>query len=346
VSPFEQARDALGRGWSLVGCDLHKKPVGRWKQYQDERPDLEQLERWARNPSVTCWALITGAVSGRIVIDFDGPEGETWLKDWEQVPCVRTGRGGAHVHYEHPGWYVPTLNGKAKKELGERWPGVDVKGDGGYAITFGYTEFGEYESLLDDEFPLFPLSALPEDFRHFVGLWEPTVSPATILSRYLARAVAPENGNSGNRNELGFELACQLRDNRIERLVAEETMREYARRCPVGDYPHEEKDALASLDQAYGRPPRKPWKVASDASDREEPDDPTPTSGFSTPGSEPPVENPEHGVEPVAIGDAVAAYAKWLYRGDRRQLAPWRADLVAAGRRIRRRQDRDRQGLR
>jgi Bifunctional DNA primase/polymerase, N-terminal len=278
----DQVLEASEHGLSLIPCGGDKKPIGRWKRWQDERPNRQQLKRWARNPKATSWAIVAGAISGRVVVDLDGPEGEELVERWNLSPIVRTGRGGAHVHFSHPGWYVPTLNGKSKRALGERWPGVDVKGDGGYAITFGRSRFGEYV-VLDRDLPVVGLEALPADFRRDVGLFEPAVSASTILSRYLARAVAPTNGNSGNRNELGFELACQLRDNRIDRSAAEQAMREYARQCPVGDYPLLENDALASLAQAYGRPPRQPWKVA-----------PNPPGRDSTERTERSGENPRH----------------------------------------------------
>ena len=70
--------------------------------------------------------------------------GRTTMERLGLSPHVRTGSGGYHVYAKHPGWHVPTLNGKAKKILSERWPGLDVKGDGGYTIFTGSTEKGGY----------------------------------------------------------------------------------------------------------------------------------------------------------------------------------------------------------
>jgi hypothetical protein len=50
-----------------------------------------------------------------------------------------------------------------------------------------------------------------------------------------------------------------LRDNRHGQGEAERALREYAARVPAGDDPYTEAEALASVRQAYAKPPREPW---------------------------------------------------------------------------------------
>jgi Bifunctional DNA primase/polymerase, N-terminal/Primase C terminal 1 (PriCT-1) len=198
---------------------------------------------------------VTGAISGIVALDFDGEEGERLRKRLGLQPNVKTGRGGHHVWFHHPGWYVPTLNSKAKKELSARWPGVDIKGDGGYAITVGRSTFGDYRPLrLQAEFP----DRLPLEFRRDVGLLDPPggPTPELLLDRYLTQAVP------GSRNSVAFSLACQLRDNGVDQREAECVLADYARRAPEHDHPYTEAEALASVKAAYGRLPREPWSSA------------------------------------------------------------------------------------
>src|SRR5581483_1020337 len=77
----------------------------------------------------------TGAISGRFVVDEDGPEGKeafAALSDGRDAATrtVTTGRaeGGRHSIYVHPGSKVTSRPIASK---------VDVKGDGGYVVLPG-----------------------------------------------------------------------------------------------------------------------------------------------------------------------------------------------------------------
>ena len=78
--------------------------------------------------------FITGAISGVIVIESDGPEGEAVLVDFERehgpltdTLTIRSGSGrGLHRHFRHPGHFVKTVANHTIK--------LDVKGDKGYCV--------------------------------------------------------------------------------------------------------------------------------------------------------------------------------------------------------------------
>src|SRR5215471_1144171 len=62
-------------------------------------------------------------------------------------PHVCTGSGGAHEYVAHPGFRVPTLSSKTKLILGQRFPGTDLRGDGGFAVFCGRNTSGPYKRL-------------------------------------------------------------------------------------------------------------------------------------------------------------------------------------------------------
>ncbi len=75
-------------------------------------------------------AIATGAISGLVVIDIDGPDGEASLATLPPMPetrIVQTGRG-RHLYFAHPGGAVPNSAGKLGK-------GIDVRGDSGYVVA-------------------------------------------------------------------------------------------------------------------------------------------------------------------------------------------------------------------
>jgi hypothetical protein len=212
-----------------------------------------------------------------VVADFDGNRGQELLQSFGLDPHVRTGSGGHHVYLTHPGWRVPTWNCKTNRTLGKRWPGLDIRGDGGYAVCGGRNEYGEYQWLRDPV--LDPFDMLPPELQAFLRLSDHSGSPAppdeetrmsgcgTVSASVLidrALEQAPVTG----RNNAGFWLATQIRDNAYAQIEAESIMIEYAARVPgVNLHGQPERytreEAVRSLRQAYSRPARDPWRKYS-----------------------------------------------------------------------------------
>ncbi|HLH30353.1 MAG TPA: bifunctional DNA primase/polymerase [Terriglobia bacterium] len=152
---------ALRLRFAIIPIRSDKRPVlASWKEFQSLCPSQAQVELWARDQP-PAWAIITGAISGVVVLDFDGDRGIATMNALGLLPHVRTGSGGFHAYFRHPGWYVATVNSKAKRELGDRYPGLDIRADGGYAIFAGRTQAGEYTWLRD--MVADPLDMLPDD---------------------------------------------------------------------------------------------------------------------------------------------------------------------------------------
>ena len=144
-TPQPTLTDLCKHGFSLIPCGPNKRPLlPSWKPYQSRRPTAEELKKWERLHHPACWAVVTGENSGVVVLDFDGNGGSATRKRLKLIPHVRTGSGGSHVYSQHPGWRVPTVNAKSKRELGQRYPGLDIRADGGYAICLGRNAKGEY----------------------------------------------------------------------------------------------------------------------------------------------------------------------------------------------------------
>ncbi|MFU8855042.1 bifunctional DNA primase/polymerase, partial [Micromonospora sp. SL1-18] len=83
-------------------------------------------------------ALRTGAASELLVVDVDpAHDGAATLARLiaagltPPTARVRTGSGGLHLYYRHPGRHMPCSQGKPGQGLG---PGIDVKADGGYVV--------------------------------------------------------------------------------------------------------------------------------------------------------------------------------------------------------------------
>ena len=75
--------------------------------------------------------IVTGAISGIIVLDIDGAKGKESIKKHNlhlpPTPAARSGGDGLHYYFKHPGY--PCRN------FTKKYPGVDFRGDGGYIVA-------------------------------------------------------------------------------------------------------------------------------------------------------------------------------------------------------------------
>jgi len=202
-----------GAGFSVVPCRADKKPLVRWIEYQKRQPTLEELHRWSRIKPA-CWAVVTGRISGVVVLDFDGPEGAQTLQNLGLKAHIKTPSGGFHVYVTLPeGVTVRTTNAKSDRLLGELYRGTDVRADGGYAVACGRNIKGEYKLLR----PLIPdpWDSLPDELREYLTGNPNHAKAKRLLEKALSKAVV------GCRNDVGFELACALRDALVPETSAE-----------------------------------------------------------------------------------------------------------------------------
>jgi putative DNA primase/helicase len=128
----DAATGLLARQWSVIPLrPKDKTPViDSWKPYQKERPAAAQVLTWWRKWPDANIGLITGAVSGLIVLDLDSPEARADAEacGLPRTPTVKTGKGW-HVYFAHPGGEV--------RNFARKRPGMDLRGDGGYVVGAG-----------------------------------------------------------------------------------------------------------------------------------------------------------------------------------------------------------------
>jgi hypothetical protein len=103
--------------------------------FKDATTDEAQVRAWWRKHPAASVGLPTGATTNLVVLDEDPRHGGT--ESLEQLvkehvplpegPIVRTGGGGRHFYFSHPGGTVPSV-------VGFR-PGLDLRADGGYVVV-------------------------------------------------------------------------------------------------------------------------------------------------------------------------------------------------------------------
>ena len=150
VTPLDAALEARRRGWSVV--PLHTARAGRctcgdaqcpspakhphvaWDEFQRRLPSEDEVRRWWRRWPDANVGVVTGAVSDLVVVDVDPRSGgDDELDELERrfgvlapTATCRSGGGGTHRYFRHPGRAVAS---------GPVVPGVDLKADGGLVVA-------------------------------------------------------------------------------------------------------------------------------------------------------------------------------------------------------------------
>ena len=137
ISSIEQAAlDYLRRGWSVIPVRKRdKRPAIRWQHYQNDHASIAEVHEWFRRWPDGNIAIVTGAISGLVVLDIDaGHGGQQSLHQLEQqhgpLPAtleVISGGGGRHIYFKHPGGVVRNRVAIAT--------GIDVRADGGCIVA-------------------------------------------------------------------------------------------------------------------------------------------------------------------------------------------------------------------
>ena len=222
--------------------------------------DPDRIWRWWRRWPTANVGIRTGSESGLVVLDVDarhgGEESLAALEAlYERLPptlTARSGGGGRHLYFQHPGQRVPN-----SAQVG-RLPGLDARGDGGYIVAppslhrSGQHYEWEDQSRPPAALPLWLCALLThqqEESARAAPPLPPRVPRADAEQFWLRRAL--ERARPGTRNATGYWLACHLRDDGVSRGAAEAILRRYAAQVAAGDHPYRAYEALASLRSAY-----------------------------------------------------------------------------------------------
>lgn len=237
-----------------------KRPHQANWQHRENTP--EQLRSWfARFPASNV-GIVTGARSGWVCVDIDPRNGgEAWFaahRDRLAGALVeRTGGGGTHLWFRHPGGWVVSRTGK----LGLA-PGVELKADGGHQVvvapsihpsgsTYAFADGLDLANADDLAEPLPAWLATPgtAPVRRERRRVESFGNRPEDLARCREHLATLEPAVEGSGGDTATYLACCLgRDHDLDRDTFWPLLLEWNARCQP---PWSEDDLRAKLGNAY-----------------------------------------------------------------------------------------------
>lgn len=148
-------------GWSILPVRAGSKcpAMAAWEEYQKRPVDLKTLQGWFKALPGLGVGLVTGRVSGVVVIDMEAdcptPLQEV-LKAYPTDRIARTGGGGYHLYYRYPD---DTDSVENRVRI---FDGVDIRGDGGFVVLppTVHPSGNRYEWLKEGPPGVFPVAVL------------------------------------------------------------------------------------------------------------------------------------------------------------------------------------------
>lgn len=252
---LDVALEYIRKGWSImpIAAGTKKPPAGlSWKALQSRRIDETQAKHWWGTKYKDAGiAIITGKISGLVVIDVDPKHGGTTdgLPHCDMV--VNTGGGGWHYYYVMPD--------EGYGNLQDGPIGRDVRGDGGYVIAPPtiHESGNAYEWELDDKPSPITVAQLIEHCpRSSVEKKEPsetyTNGAAPISKTFVSDAIRDGFNEGGRNGGIARLVGCLIRMGQPAD-VCEAMCQNVAKICTPPLPPHETRGIVRSIYKAEGK---------------------------------------------------------------------------------------------
>ena len=159
------ALDYCQRGLSVIPVNGQKKALVIWTPYQTKKASTEEITAWWGEWPGARIGIVTGVVSGLLVVDVDSKEGEEkineLLPDTLLTPACQTPRGGKHLYFACSDSRVGNATGIL--------PGVDVRANGGYVVAPPSKGYSWLAGLAIGEIIPLALEVLPESLLSLIN---------------------------------------------------------------------------------------------------------------------------------------------------------------------------------
>lgn len=116
-------------GYSVIPVRVDKRPaITAWAEFQRRLPTEEEIREMFSKPDVAGIAVVTGKVSGIVVLDTEANADLSLLKEMPKTPMVLSGGGGKHFYFRYPTDGVIPARPRILPEM-------DLQSDGRYIIV-------------------------------------------------------------------------------------------------------------------------------------------------------------------------------------------------------------------
>jgi len=206
----------LAKGWPVIPIDQKAKiPLVRWRPYQDTLPTKSEVRQWWAQWSKARIGMVTGHLSGMLVIDCDS--GEAILRFRQAYPEAEatlqasTGRGRHFFFVWEEG---------IKTGVGTLGTDIDVRSRGAFVVLppSSHVNGNRYQWLNNNE-PLLLSQGLREALLNRNGSTRPEANNN-------GGSMKGGRINEGERNNTLFSMGCAMRRKGMSQKTIEVALKE------------------------------------------------------------------------------------------------------------------------
>ena len=249
-SATDLAREYVSQGWSVlpVRPDEKRPYMQNWLQYMHQRATREQVDRWFAALTGAGVGVVTGKVSGMVVLDVehDCPTSiEDLLRRWPTRLVSRTGSGGYHLFYQYPQG-VGRISNRVRI-----FEGADLRADGGFIVLPPtlHASGGRYEWVERGPMGAFPKELLDMESRPRSQEGEGWIAEAL-------RGVS-----EGGRNDMCARLAGYFFKKGLESDIVEALLQEWNERNDPPMPAREVRTTVRSVERSHAFAGEAPTSV-------------------------------------------------------------------------------------
>lgn len=236
----EQALEYVDWGWSVLPVKpREKRPyMTNWLTYQHQKANKDTVENWFNNLSGAGIGVVTGKISGIVVLDVESyckiPI-EELLKKYPTQLVAKTGGGGYHLYYSYP-----HNRNKISNRVGI-FDGADIRADGGFIVAAPtiHQSGNRYEWLNKG-----PMGVLPEEFMDL-----PSTSTKMTGDNWITEAL--RGVSEGGRNDTCARLAGYFFKKGLSYDIVESILLEWGEKCDPPLPTKEIRTTIKSIERSH-----------------------------------------------------------------------------------------------
>lgn len=239
----KELSDLIEKGVKIFPCvaGMNKAPLTK-RGFYDASSDVKQVQEWVDKWPHATWAMRTGEINNRTVLDVDPRHGgHLSIQQFvlPETPYVKTGGGGWHYHFQYSKF--------AKTGSSIIAPGLDIRNDGAYVLIPPSKTQNPY--VWCDE--SIPFAQVPEWM--FTEQYEKKTKNFEMPEGEIER---------GKQEETLFRLVCSLKYKKIPPGMIQESLRAIINdktKCPQDpNNPFTDKDIERWIKSAFKYPDNQP----------------------------------------------------------------------------------------
>ncbi len=256
MTPLAAALKYREMGLSVIPVRPDKKPHLKWTEFQERLASEEEIESWWERWPSAMVGIVTGQLSGLVVVDADSEQ--AWKELQELLPesfvtCIAKTPRGYHLYLIMPTQIIGNATGIL--------PGIDIRGEGGYVIAPPSVNGSGAEYNWLEDVAIFDVAPAKPPIDLYNSLFMHLGGNSNKATNTTKTTETTEYFTEGRRDEDIFSAANALVKGGCQLPFTEQVIDILAKNCKP---PFPQEEIQAKIDSARKRSERRNRNIAAE----------------------------------------------------------------------------------